>query len=259
MADQSQTSSSTKKGQTAAASKKLNNGKKGDEPKKTDVKVPEKVTWQEAMLEEGSELAETIMDKAMNVIASSEKLSQMANMAYCVGRAITNPTMLLNSLSMVGNNILAATLQMAERIVNVAYAQICEALGQFTSAITNLLNSALNFINSMIGVLDAILGLFKKIDAREAASHQISMSDEDCEYMFASMAACMLNKLLGSKLRKLEEKITNKITDTGQKLNSAIAEELADVNSMSANIDRQTAMMKKAERQIKGWDTICFN
>jgi uncharacterized coiled-coil protein SlyX len=71
------------------------------------------------------------------------------------------------------------------------------------------------------------------------------------------MAACMLNKLLGSKLRKLEEKITNKITDTGEKLNSALADELADVNSMSAHIDRQTMMMKKAEAQIIGWDSRC--
>ncbi len=257
MSDQSQSSSSSKKGQTKAASKKINNGKKNEEPKKTDVKVPEKVTWQEALLEEGTDLAESIYDKALEVIASSEKLSQVANMAYCVGRAIQNPTMLLNSLSMVGNNILAATLQMAERIVNVAYGQICEALGQFTSMISNLLNSALAFINSMIDVLDALLNLINKVDTHESKRYQANMSDEDCEYMFASMAACMLNKLLGSKLKKLEEKITNKITDTGEKLNSAIANELADVNSMSAHIDRQTMMMKKAEAQIKGWDTMC--
>lgn len=254
MADQPQ---STTNSQVQAATNIVGQNK-GEEPSFLDIKLPTSVYMAaEIGIAFGTDYVESLVEKAKNVVAGSEKLSLIANMSYCVGRAITNPSMLLNSLSMIGNNIFAATLQMAERIVSVAYGQITQALGQFTSLINNLLDSALNFINSMVKVLDAVRNLFDRVNIVSAKKYEEYMSDEDCEYMFASMAACMLNKLLGSKLRKLEEKITNKIVDTGEKLNSALADELADVNSMSAHIDRQTMMMKKAEAQVRGWDSRC--
>lgn len=258
MADQTQSTTDSSDSQVQAAATNIVGPNKDEEPSFLDIKLPTGVYLAAVVgISIGTDYVESLVDKAKNVIAGSEKLSQIANMSYCIGRSIANPSMLLNSLSMIGNNILAATLQMAERIVSVAYGQITQALGQFTSLISNLLDSALSFINSMIKVLDAFLSLFNRVDKKQSIDYQANMSDEDCEWMFASMAACMLNKLLGSKLRKLEEKITNKITDTGEKLNSAIADELADVNSMSAHIDRQTMMMRKAEAQVRGWDSRC--
>lgn len=258
MAEQTQISTSVSSSQLQAAAANITGTNEGEETSFLDVKIPDSVYALSVVgVELGTDYVESLVAKAHNVIVSSEKLTQIANMSYCVGRAIQNPSMLLDSLSMLGNNIVAATIQMANRIVNVAFGQIASALGQFTSMIGNLLDSALNFINSIIKVADALLGLFSRVDKKEVIFYQGNMSDEDCEWMFASMAACMLNKLLGSKLRKIEEKITNKIVDTGEKLNSAIANELADVNSMSAHIDRQTTMMRKAECQIRGWDTMC--
>ena len=258
MVDQTQSTTDSSNSQLQAAATNIVGPNKDEEPSFLDTKIPSQVYFVGLVgVGVAASYAESLVQKAKTVIASSEKLSRIANMTYCVGRAISNPSILLNSLSMVGNNILAATLQMAERIVSVAYGQIAQALGQFTSLISNLLDSALSFINSMVKVLDAFLSLFNRVDRKQSIDFQANMSDEDCEWMFASMAACMLNKLLGSKLRKLEEKITNKIVDTGEKLNSALADELADVNSMSAHIDRQTMMMKKAEAQVRGWDSRC--
>ena len=258
MADQPQSTTNSSNSQVQVTATNIVGQNKDEEPSFLDVKLPTSVyIAAEFGIAFGTDYVESLVEKAKNVIASSEKLSLIANMSYCIGRSIANPSMLLNSLSMVGNNILAATLQMAERIVNVAYGQITQALGQFTSLINNLLDSALNFINSMVKVLDTIRNLFDRVNIISAKKYEANMSDEDCEWLFASMASCMLNKLLGSKLRKLEEKITNKIVDTGEKLNSALADELADVNSMRAHIDRQTLMMKKAEAQIRGWDSIC--
>jgi hypothetical protein len=82
------------------------------------------------------------------------------------------------------------------------------------------------------------------------------MSEEDCQYMFASMAACMLNKFLGNKLQSFEQKISGKITEAGSKLNSAIASELTDVNSLSSYLEREKFMMEKAAKQINGIDNL---
>lgn len=190
-----------------------------------------------------------IWKAAKNVIASSEKLSQIANMTYCVGKAITNPGMLLNSLDMLGNNMLAAALDMAKRIVELGWGQIRQALGQISGLVQNLLSSVLRLLKALENLLNSI-----RLESYE--DFYIWMSDEECEYMFASIAACMLNKFFGAKLQKLEQKISDKIIETGTSLNDALCEELADVNSMSAHIDRQTYMMEKATRQLKGLDTL---
>ena len=70
--------------------------------------------------------------------------------------------------------------------------------------------------------------------------------------MFATLAACMLNKFLGSKLQSLEQKLSGSIIEAGSKLNSKITESLADVNSVSSYIERERFMMEKATKQING-------
>lgn len=82
------------------------------------------------------------------------------------------------------------------------------------------------------------------------------MSDEECEYMFATMAACMLNKFLGPKLKEFENKISGKITEAGDKLNSAISEGLADVNTVSSYLEREQFMMEKATKQLNGINSL---
>lgn len=208
----------------------------------SDVKVPIEEDDFDWMLD-------TIWSAAKGVIASSEKLSQIVNMGYCMGRAIMNPGMLLNALDMLGNNVMAAAIDMAKRIVALGWGQISQALSQITGLVYNLLSSALRLLKALEGLLNSIrLESFKE--------YNDWLSDEECEYMFASMAACMLNKFFGAKLQKLEQKISNKIIDVGTSLNDTLCEELADVNSMSAHMDRQTFMMEKATRQIKGLDCI---
>ena len=66
----------------------------------------------------------------------------------------------------------------------------------------------------------------------------------------------MLNKFLGNKLQSFEQKISGKITEAGDKLNSAIASELTDVNSLSSYLEREKFMMEKAAKQINGIDNL---
>ena len=72
------------------------------------------------------------------------------------------------------------------------------------------------------------------------------------KYIFAAIAACMMNKFLGNKLQNLEDKISGEIIKTGDELNSHIADQLSDVNSVSSYLERERFMMEKATKQING-------
>lgn len=191
-----------------------------------------------------------------SVVDSAQNLLQGARLAYCLGTMITNPAMFLGMLDTLANSAVAAAADMASRIASLVKGQITQALSQITGTITGLINNVLGFLNSILNLYDSILNLIESLKNIGNWDWEDFMAEEDCEYIFAMMAACMLNKFLGSKLQELEQKISNKIIETGSQLNSAIAENLADVNTVSSYIERETFMMNKATKQINGINNL---
>lgn len=204
----------------------------------------------------GTSNVASLGELATSITSSASNLIKATNMVYCAGQMLTNPGMLLNVLDMVGNNLLAAAVDMADRLFAVCKGQITQALSQITGSIQGLVDNALGFLGSIVDLCEAIDDLLDSLKNIGLNDYEMFMSKEDCEYMFASLAACMLNKMLGSKLQKLEQKIAGKITEVGQDLNSAIANELTDVNTMSSYLERERFMMEKATKQIKGVDSL---
>lgn len=160
--------------------------------------------------------------------------------------------MLLGTLDVLAGNIVAAATEIASRLASQVMGQLNQAISQVTGSITGLINNALGFLGSIIDLADAIKNFVNNLFSLGSSDFDLFLSDEECEYMFATMAACMLNKFLGSKLQRFEQKISGKITEAGIKLNSAIASELADVNSLSSYVEREKFMMEKATKQING-------
>lgn len=189
---------------------------------------------------------------AASVTNSAQNLLQAGRMIYCAGKMLTNPGMLLGTLDILGNNLLAAATEIASRLANQVMGQLNLAIGQVTGSITGLINNVLGFLGSIIDLAESIKNVIDNLLNAGIGDWELFMSDEECEYMFATMAACMLNKFLGSKLREFEQKISGKITEVGDELNSAISSSLADVNSLSSFVEREKFMMEKATKQIKG-------
>jgi hypothetical protein len=189
---------------------------------------------------------------AVSVTSSAQNLIQAGKMAYCVGKMLTNPGMLLGTLDILANNLLAAATEIASRLASQVMGQLNQALSQITGSITGLINNALGFLGSIIDLAESIKNFVDNLLNLGVSDWELFMSDEECEYMFATMAACMLNKFLGNKLQEFEQKISGKITEAGDKLNSAISSNLADVNSLSSYIEREKFMMEKATKQING-------
>lgn len=203
-----------------------------------------------------SDSVQSLGQLALSVTDSAQELIQVGKMAYCAGKALANPGMVLNVLDTLANNLLSAATEMATRLADLALGQINQALSQVTGSITGLIKNALGFLGALIDVIEAIKNLFDDAWNIGSLDFEMFMSEEDCEYMFATMAACMLNKFLGNKLQSFEQKIAGKITEAGQELNSAIAENLADVNTLSSYMERERFMMEKATKQINGLDNM---
>lgn len=187
-----------------------------------------------------------------SVIDSAQSLMQGARLAYCAGVMLTNPGMMLGVLSILGNNVIAAATEMASRLASLVKGQITQALSQISGAIQGLVGNIFGFLGSIVDLYKSIVDLVDAISNIGFGNWGDFMAEEDCEYIFAAIAACMLNKFLGSKLQDLERKISSKIIETGSSLNSAIADGLADVNSVSSYLERETFMMEKATKQING-------
>lgn len=191
-----------------------------------------------------------------SVTDSAQNLIQVGKMAYCAGLMLANPGMLLGVLDNVANNLLAAATDIADRLAAQVKGQITQALSQISGSISGLVNNALGFLGSILDVVEAVENMFDDAIKIGELDFDAFMSEEDCQYMFATMAACMLNKFLGNKLQSFEQKISGKITEAGDKLNSAIASELTDVNSLSSYLEREKFMMEKAAKQINGIDNL---
>ena len=198
----------------------------------------------------------SIGELVTSITSSAQNLIQVGKMAYCAGKMLTNPGMLLNTLDMIGNNLLAAATDIAGRLANLVQGQLYQALSQITGSITGLVNNVLGFLGSILNLIEAIENLIDDMTNIGISDFDAFMSEEECEYMFVTLASCMLNKFLGSKLSEFENKVAGKITKAGNALNSAIADNLADVNSLSSYVERERFMMDKATKQINGLDNL---
>lgn len=177
-------------------------------------------------------------------------LATIAHMAYCIGEIIKDPTMLLGILSKITNNLTAVAFEMASRLASVISGQIMGLFSTVAGTALNLINSILDFLTALLQLFENLVNILKAIRDRGRQTWKNLMTQEDCEFMFANIACCLLNKLFGDKLAKFEQKVTNKITKFGQDLNTSLTNELADVNNLGNYIQHETFMMNKANAQL---------
>lgn len=177
-------------------------------------------------------------------------LNQIAHMVYCLGQ-VANPDSMLRILDNITNSLMAVAFEMAERLASVIEGQILGMLGTVVGTALNLINSILDFLTQIVKLYENLLAIWDNIKNRAKGNWDDFMSQTECEYMFSYIASCLLNKLFGDKLAEFERKVTSKITEKGQSINKALANELADVNSLGNFVQHESFMMKKANEQLK--------
>lgn len=196
---------------------------------------------------------------ALNIAVSAANLTQAARTIYCAGQLITNPMMLLDTVGLMAAGASSIMLDMADRMVKLVKNQLTQALSQITGTFTSLGKNVLeyidafrNFLKSIETLCTAIATFIDNLRAGAEMEYDEFCSKEDCEFMFAMMAACLLSKLVGNKLQEFEMKVSTKINNKGAELNEALAESMSEIGNISGYLEREKFMMEKASKQIDG-------
>lgn len=99
-------------------------------------------------------------------------------------------------LNIVANSALAVAASIAGRLANLVKGQITQALSQVLGTAIGTLNTFFGFLNSVVGLLQGITDLIGSFGNLGDISIGNFFKIEDCEYIFAAIASCMLNQLL---------------------------------------------------------------
>lgn len=157
---------------------------------------------------------------------------------------------------------------MAMSVVNIASAlalqiaqafatQIQIAINQVLGTISGTVTAVMNLITAIAKLADAIAGIPEKFAQLANIHIQWLMDRDDCEMMFAEIAACYMAKLLQKlKIFDYANQITNKINQVGSNINQSIADELYDVNVMNNYMERESFLLNKCSRQINAFSFV---
>lgn len=196
---------------------------------------------------------------AANIALNAASISQAARTVYCTGMAIKNPMMLLNTVELMAAGAGSIALDMAERMAKLVTSQLTQALSQINGVFKSLTTNALGYIEGLRTFLESIKNYVQafrnfvdNIKVGANVEYEEFCSKEDCEFMFAMMAACLLSKLVGNKLQDFERKVSTEITNKGSELNKALADGMKDISNFSGYLEREKFMMEKAAKQLDG-------
>lgn len=149
---------------------------------------------------------------------TTEKVTGYINQAYCMGMVLTDPSMLLNAVGTMAGMATAIAKNLATRMADLIKNQITQAVTTITGAINGALDNVKGYIDAVSSFLKTAENTLEalrnfKVNLSIQAKQDLDdfATQEDCEYAFAMIAACLVNKLIGDKLVKLEKDITDKI------------------------------------------------
>lgn len=129
----------------------------------------------------------TLGPMAIDISQQISGVTQIARTAYCIGKAITNPDMMLNVLEDIANTALSVAQDIANRIIDLVKNQILQALSQIKGTIASLLKVVDGFINALKNLLNSIKSIIVNIKSLASEDFDNWMSKEECEFMFAMM------------------------------------------------------------------------
>lgn len=193
----------------------------------------------------------SLEDLAIATIQRAASMNSMVHTAYCIGRAITDPSMLLGVLDQMAGNLAATAIDMANRIVNCIGGQIQGAISRISGSVIYFINSVIDFLNAIDALIEQLSNIINNLLSTAKSNYERFAAQDDCEFFLASIAQCLMNKMLGSKLQNFEQKVTYKILQEGSNFNDAVSSELASVDSLSNFIQKETFMANKATAQLE--------
>lgn len=130
--------------------------------------------------------------------------------------------------------------------------QISNAVNQVVGSILAVVDALGSLVSSIVSLWEAIVDTVSSWADWSNLKLELELQQENCKDMFASIAACLLNKFLGSYLDEFTEKVVGKINEVGSDFNDKLYDELQDANAFASYAKQEAFLLKKASIQIKG-------
>lgn len=184
-------------------------------------------------------------------ISFASNIGSKKSTSLCSNAPVTNPLSLLDSLGQMANNLVNTALDLASNIVNCIQGQIQGLMSGITNFISGIFDAIKGFINSVVNLADKLKNIFDELRNLGKNIFRKFLAQDDCEYILADMARCILNKLAdGETLSAMERKAITAIAERDISVKEALAEQLYSEKSVSNYVKHESFLANKALAQI---------
>jgi hypothetical protein len=115
-----------------------------------------------------------------------------------------------------------------------------------------LISALQNLVASVLLIFDAIVDFIKNLSDYADLTFDLQLEKEAYVQFYSSIAACLLNKLLGPYINEFSRKLVGKINEFGNNFNDMLYEGLQDVEVFSSYAKQEAFLLKKASIQMQG-------
>lgn len=214
-------------------------------PIKFDTGVLDKVFGMEGQLVQ----INSVSDAKNFVQGALSNLTQGANLINCGIHTLSNYNIFLGQLAS-GLTVMAARI--ADEFFDVIMCQINSAVSQIIGGVISIIKAVHDIWTSMVLLWKSLENLYESWTTWSNINFEWKLNEENCIDMYASIVACLLNKLLGEYISSFKHKVISEIDKFGNDLNAQIYDKLNDTRVISQFADRQSFLLKKASLQING-------
>ena len=195
----------------------------------------------------GNEMIDSLTESADNILNA-------AKLIKCLYLMYKDSDIATNAIGMIMANAMGVAMQVASRIISAFSNQI----NRFTSGIGTRISGLLrNSFKLIVGLLNMGYQIWQFVKGIYELTLDFSswLGDvKDCEYMFAMIARCYLNKTLGNKITSIQNNIIKKINKYGNEINDKLREELEDVDVVNNFLSKEVTLINKANKQLSNYN-----
>lgn len=220
-----------------------------------NVKIPTVVLGNSVSI--GQTEVSSISGLLSSVKESASNLLQITKQVGCLILLATDREMKGNLLGGMAMSLVNVASALALQVAQTFATQIQVAINQVLGTISGTVTAIVNLVKSIDKLIDAISKIPDKFSALADLQLDKFLKKDECEAMFAQIAACYLAKLLNKlKVFDFANKLTNKINQVGSDMNRHLGDALHDTNVMNNYIQRESFLLEKSARQINAFSFV---
>lgn len=180
-----------------------------------------------------------------------QTLTNGARGVFCIGAVLTDPAMMLNTLTMCLEYIEALGIS----IMNDLYKVCLDRVNAILSEVYGIVLGYFKTIKSVISMIKNVGGLINDVSNFKLKKGSDLLDElfnrKNCDYVVANLLRCMIAKMLQPYIDKFKNGAIQKILDVSDDISDSIQENTNAVTAMSDYIGQQARFVDKFTTQVR--------